>query len=887
MARQPCLPIDDSTGYLKEKQLDSSLLFKSVGLQSARDSWYGPCLQYPLINVHGEITGYERIFPRGLLHKRSPDRFSKQDNKKVTRGTRVSHSFALLGITLSQLPNYFGTVRIVGGLADAANVYLATKEPVVAIVGEHNAKAVVEQLVNQWPHLNRHIIVALDHDLPGIAACHRSGCVWKVPDQFGEDWSDLAQRAGLDAVRRQLQTVRKPIQPVTLSTIPKPAVDMTIDACCNDYRKSLKALSLCKNELTAATLAKVIILRFYRRVPASLSEQAFLQAIVMANPYFLHPETVQQLKRLLHSYCARQQQVMDREAGLSQMMKTTLGDQYQPINTLRKETVPVEKGQITLIKAPYAAGKTKLLAALSQTALQKDEKVLAITHLVSLAHELSRRLQLNSYLDMPAAFMTGINRLVTCINSLCSPALSQFLAMGKPDVLILDEFSQHISVLATSPHIKDPSILSRYLDLIEQTSTVVICDADLSSYHIRLLQEWFPDRKVQCYDMPFPEHSDRSCHFSTGKQCAHAVVEQKLLPALARGERVAIATDSRCHACKLDEIVQKRLPHIPRLLIHGKNRTEQEQAAFLQDNRKVVHRYQLIIYTPAIQSGLSIDAPVDQVFGFSHNVILPTDFVQMLRRCRTTNTFNLVADLMPGKRGNEDWLARLQALQHAQRYNSNCDGVAIQEYDGFCERERSRHIRLRSLAANGLFYLMQSRGFTMHYDQSLTHSQAFKALWQEAEETVERKELKAVFTAPALSQPQFEQLNQKVDPSQQEQYSCERYRISEELGITANELQERDIRFWKNTGLTRLRRFMQFPLEKWSPLPVLSPMPEQRPFASVVLNRLVWTFIETYSHHCFPTGITARAGVKWKQKRCWIELSTGKTNTRLCSTSCG
>ena len=85
---------NDPTGYLQEKQLSLKLLQKLIGLRITKDRWYGDCLEYPLINTQNQLYGYERIYARGLLHKRCPDRFNEKDNKKVTRDTRTSKCFA-------------------------------------------------------------------------------------------------------------------------------------------------------------------------------------------------------------------------------------------------------------------------------------------------------------------------------------------------------------------------------------------------------------------------------------------------------------------------------------------------------------------------------------------------------------------------------------------------------------------------------------------------------------------------------------------------------------------------------------------------------------------------------------------------------------------------
>ena len=89
-------------------------------------------------------------------------------------------------------------------MADAVSVYLATNDPVISIVGENNAPSIVALLTEQWPHLKNQLVAALDHDLPGIFACHRTGCQWIVPEQFGDDWSDVRQWEGLGVLRQQL-----------------------------------------------------------------------------------------------------------------------------------------------------------------------------------------------------------------------------------------------------------------------------------------------------------------------------------------------------------------------------------------------------------------------------------------------------------------------------------------------------------------------------------------------------------------------------------------------------------------------------------------------------------------------------------------------------------
>ena len=213
------------------------------------------------------------------------------------------------------------------------------------------------------------------------------------------------------------------------------------------------------------------------------------------------------------------------------------------------------------------------------------------------------------------------------------------------------------------------------------------------------------------------------------------------------------------------------------------NRNEPRQRAFLQTSTEEARRYQVIIYTPAIQSGLSITAPFDRVFGFSHNIVLPTHFLQMLRRFRTVKQFTVVADIEARYGGNTDPLSRVKALEHADRYNIHRDNIHISDYDFFCETEKARQIELRTLGANGLFLLMESRGFSMDYSNPEQTTEHFSRQWQGVTAEVEQQEIQALLKATIISGTQYEELSHKSEPRKHEIYSCQRFRICDELGI--------------------------------------------------------------------------------------------------------
>ncbi|MGI9276442.1 MAG: hypothetical protein ACR2PT_16560 [Endozoicomonas sp.] len=99
----------------------------------------------------------------------------------------------------------------------------------------------------------------------------------------------------------------------------------------------------------------------------------------------------------------------------------------------------------------------------------------------------------------------------------------------------------------------------------------------------------------------------------------------------------------------------------------------------------------------------------------------------------------------------------------------------------------------------------------MHYSEPTSATEGFCHQWQDITEGIEQKEIVAFLQAPIISRTQYEELNHKTEPLKKEIYSCRRFMACDELGITPEVLTEEDVRFWMKTGITRLRRFMQYP----------------------------------------------------------------------------
>ena len=814
----------DPTGYLQEKQLSLELLQKLIGLRITKDRWYGDCLEYPLINTQGQLCGYERIYARGLLHKRCPDRFAEKDNKKVTRDTKTSKCFAPVGITVEELPQHRGTLRIVGGMADAVSVYLATNEPVISIVGENNAPSIVALLTEHWPHLKNQLVVALDHDLPGIFACQRSGCKWIVPEQFGDDWSDVRQREGLAALRQQLSNpARQPVMPVDLQTVTTHSL-LSDTISQQNFKQAIGTLqSICSEcPVQAVATGLKIIQRFHHLVPARLSEQQMMDAINMTCRFCVHPDTLKALSHKLYGYRQQQLEIVRQNDSFSPKLIQSLGAHYHQItDSISPRTIDLSPEQLIFIKAGHGTGKTKTARALVHGLSQNPEaRILSISANCALTQEVAESFGLDHYQSLHPDNAATVNRLATTVHSLNKCQVSPVYkntdgSIKKIDVLLLDEITQ-ILVAFTSGKIDQPELVFHtLLDLIEKTvesGGVVLCmDADLSSGDIWQFREWFPHlcERMEVYDKPF-EDNDIQVRFATGIKARNAAIAD-LLDRVKLGQIINVASDSKKLVNNLREQIEQNTPNLNCLSIHADNSSHPEGKAFLQQPNIEAPKYSVVLYSPAIVGGLSVTSvKPDHCYVFSYNKLDAPAIMQQMFRYRKTTEFTVVGDLMPPSKDCEDFLQRIHCLERMAGFEGG-QPVYAGDYEGFVERQRASQARLLKMGANGLWDYLEQRKITVtplseslnindNHDSTIDE---LKAIQQKNREELPEK----LVQAKQISETEFQHLKCLPFKSETEQLSCQRYRICEGLGIVPSELTEQDCEFWLDIGMNTLSNY--------------------------------------------------------------------------------
>ena len=143
----------------------------------------------PLYNFEREIVGHQSIDAAG--------------NKRFNKGLDKSQGvFGVCGI-IDGLCCY-----VAEGWATSASVAQATETPCVFALSCHDMPLVCQKLQKMFPDIK--FIIAADADRQGRDAAAKTGLPWVAPETEGDDWNDVHQKAGLEAVANGLKRVSQP-----------------------------------------------------------------------------------------------------------------------------------------------------------------------------------------------------------------------------------------------------------------------------------------------------------------------------------------------------------------------------------------------------------------------------------------------------------------------------------------------------------------------------------------------------------------------------------------------------------------------------------------------------------------------------------------------------
>ncbi|MEW5857501.1 MAG: plasmid replication protein, CyRepA1 family [Cyanobacteriota bacterium] len=293
---------------------------------------------------------------------------------------------------------------------------------------------------------------------------------------------------------------------------------------------------------------------------------------------------------------------------------------------------------IIAIKSAKATGKTKVIAKL----VHDSERLLSLTHRVFLGRSLAKRLNytwrndadkgLGYYLD---ASGRPTMRIGSCVESLLAINPIKFAGCD----LVIDEVCQVVKNLLTSSTCskdgKRPALLARFHWLIKIAKRVIIADADLNDFAINYIKALRGDDSQVFLIQNNHQGAGYPCRIYDSPNPA-LLLERAARLAL-EGKKIFIAMDSKKTSNLLAALTSDGVQLDRILVVNGDTSGEAEQRQYISEIHNCVDKYDILIATGSLATGVSIELPwFDEVIGIFEGISSDGDIAQALARVRDT-----------------------------------------------------------------------------------------------------------------------------------------------------------------------------------------------------------------------------------------------------------
>lgn len=744
----------------------------------------------PLMTFENGIVSVQAIFADG--------------NKKMMGGAIKSGAFHVIG-------DQTDVVVIGEGYATCATIHEATGLQVFVALDAGNlikvAKAVREN------RINARIIIAADNDQykksnTGLKSAVKAACmvdadivypIFRDLSTRPTDFNDLAHLEGLDEVKGYFNTFSAYNSNKDKNNI-------------GDYsawdlawiENAEKVLEESSSEIEVAQAAKVVALKLSQDVPAFLT-------IDKIRSHIDHPL----LSRNTHLSIMKQVQwsVFNRKRmAMTAIKPESWGNKHDHVVVSDLSDLVVSS-PVTLISAPMGAGKTKKVI---KPFSDESDSFLAVAHRRSLISDLSKTLKIQSYDSVKSAeHALSVDKLAVCLPSTQSLTLKPFI--DRAYNIAIDEVSQNIRFTSSREckvnGANQESVFSGLQKIIGESKKIIACDASIDKMTLDFFEASRPDERFTIVEQA-PSNKDRNMYLYQEKDAFLT----KISIELKNGGKVWLAVESADKA----EILSQIFDCEKTILITSKTTKTKKVKDFLENIEVNSREYDLVIASPAISSGVSVEhqkqlidengSPVlvaDPHFTLiagmaSGHSICFSDFAQMLGRVRYVKDYHIHLAKNNLKNNNLTELSILTGLRQA----AAMEGGQIKEtkYSEFKAHIEVKEDIYRSDFANGLVWFLEyfcfkvKPGFVADMDLSL--GDEMKSLSEEKKEYVRNK----IKLARKISQDEYDAIESSPALTEDQSFEITAFKLRRafRIGFDHNICNE-DIDMYEN--LSKVERF--------------------------------------------------------------------------------
>ena len=822
--------------YAKRKQITD--IFDYCDVRTFR--WgHGPTsiMAIPLSRINdNKIVGWQRIYRDG--------------SKKLTSALNAG--------------DYVGACHIIGdlhhakkivlaeGFATAATVFLSAKnkfDAAIMCVSANNLINVADQIVELYPWLD--IVVALDNDhatakrgdgntgikygLEILKKHTKIKCVYPKFNDLSDneklsDFNDLYIRTGKRETSRQLFS--------------------------HDNKLAITSDQL-KNELTALSVTSVknkkhFVQQLYRcidvgmaRCPVDYSPRELIELI---NKYLKHLNVLNVFEGTVRSRVCRQFAKAQVKAQSARSFSNKITDP-----TLRPDHITYKRfktnvindevlGYIkalngpVIVRAGMGSGKSKHLL---RPLMHESTSGISLAHRVSLTAGLwdmmtdGNRAQTDifNYQEQGLNEISGgIKKLILCVNSIIKgcwrPLVREHGFLG------FDEATQGLRAICTSKIVKYPVDVFNQLILAIASSRehAVLVDADANDTLIELCEiaikkreelDLDPWSQIHVIELPVDvsytdEHGKNKPREVFYTDCDRVFAE--ILEAAKNNEKFLLATDNKNRADQLLNELQNRYPQRKWLYVSQDTTPSADVMEFTDSPNKYASKYDGLIYSPAISSGVSIEVPhFKRHFGLFSGVVVPSDAIQMLRRDRTATSFMIGLDKITGQRAETAENIRtgfIQAMIETGEINQEyCDaslengklslGLADTQFTKMKMKIMELEATARANFANNIIHILDADGYDVkHLARDDQKSSGGREIRNEAKKRVHEIELMRYLEEKTPDIKLRDELLAKRTLTEEEKAQLTRYDIENELCL---DVTPETIDFWLAGGKNKIK----------------------------------------------------------------------------------
>lgn len=324
-------------------------------------------------------------------------------------------------------------------------------------------------------------------------------------------------------------------------------------------------------------------------------------------------------------------------------LNNTQGHDHTKAVTLKGFGDKIRSG-LNIYKAQTGVGKTREIGKPFADLCRGDNKqFLAIAHRKSLIDELSNVLGTEHYEGIGKTPSHFIDLLSTTVNSLANPKFDKFMNTVKH--VFIDEITQVLAAFnsATTFVGGKERAFEVFKQLIANAECLVIADANINDETIAFFEMCRPNERFNIVEVAPKDEKKEAILYEDKDDVTARVIND----VMGLGSKVWITCDSQSEVRKIGKVLSEHYG-IDTLIIHKDTKSKAVHDFFKAPENESL-KYQVVISTPKISSGLSITHEhlkhFDYVAGiFTGVTVSSLDAYQMLGRIRYIKEFHLFID---------------------------------------------------------------------------------------------------------------------------------------------------------------------------------------------------------------------------------------------------